>query len=218
MANTPRKLSVEIDPKVDMTKIRKEIEELSAKLREERRLAHEAAQELRDAIKSFKEAKREFLSNEEIALALRKLGKREMERYSSEIAKAIAEGTQAAYDRFDAIIAICMGTDPQSVRDGQRSLEDLLRNFIDRRGLPWQLVATDDAEWPEAFRGHGFSIRTNKDIAPDTALLVSSAIRGGKLVVNTQRITGLVQFDTAGGTAGFLEDAIPDNDDDSTPT
>lgn len=213
MAKQPREATVTVKPDIDLTKFREEAAEIIAKLKEERRLTHEAAQELREAAKEAKLARQELIEAKRDALKLdaatlqrelRTLGKREMDRYSSEITKAITDGTQAAYDRFDSITAICLGTDPESVRNGDKSLEELLRAFVHRRGLPYKIVPNDNDEWPEAFRALGISIRVHDSVKPGTALLVSSGTDpDGKVRVSAQAVEGLIPVEAFGHDAIF---------------
>lgn len=35
---------------------------------------------------------------------------------------------------------ICMGEDPQSVREGKKTIPDLIREFIAAKGLPYRLT------------------------------------------------------------------------------
>jgi hypothetical protein len=60
--------------------------------------------------------------------------------YKAELAKAIDEATERVYRRFDVLTEICLGQDPKSVRDGQTTVPDLLRDFIATKGLPYRLV------------------------------------------------------------------------------
>jgi hypothetical protein len=85
-----------------------------------------------------------------------------LEAYDKQLAIAIAEATQAAYDRFDTIAMICLGEDPESVREGKRSVTDLIRLYLKTKGLPWELVpvladraqmmAAEHPAAPDAFR------------------------------------------------------------------
>lgn len=194
-------------------RLKGEIETSVKKLEQLSREAHETAQELREAEKEARIARQELIEAKRDALTLdaatlqrelRTLGKREMDRYSSEITKAITDGTQAAYDRFDSITAICLGTDPESVRNGDKSLEELLRAFVHRRGLPYKIVPNDNDEWPEAFRALGISIRVHDSVKPGTALLVSSGTDpDGKVRVSAQAVEGLIPVEAFGHDAVF---------------
>lgn len=228
MARTPKEATVKVTPEVDLSKLRAETAEIAAKLKEERRLTHEAAQELREAAKEARAAKQELLDAKRDALTLdaavikrelRSVGRQEMARYSREITEAITTGTQAAYDRFDAITALCLGTDPESVRNGEKSLEDLLRSFIHRRGLPYKIVPNDNEEWPEAFRARGISIRVSDGIEAGSALLISTREGpGGKPEVSAQSITGLIPIDVYGSQAVFATPEDVPNEADTTTT
>ena len=85
-----------------------------------------------------------------------------LEAYSKKLNAAIADATKAAFDRFDTIAMICLGEDPDSVREGKRSVPDLIRLYLEDKRLPWKIVpiATDQAQMaaaehpaaPDAFR------------------------------------------------------------------
>jgi hypothetical protein len=41
---------------------------------------------------------------------------------------------------------ICMGEDPVSVREGKKTIPDLLREFIAAKGLPYRLTRIREGE------------------------------------------------------------------------
>lgn len=160
MARVPRgEAEINIKPKVDMSDIERRIASYKAdidtcteKMRTTAREAHEAVQELRETMKRYEDTKKAFLSEEELNIRLIALANDAQNHFVEETKKAIDIGTEACYRRFDAIAAILMGEDPQSVKEGRPSVVELLRHYIRTKGMPYKLVPTDNAELPEAFR------------------------------------------------------------------
>jgi hypothetical protein len=122
-----------------MADLEREIETLAA-LREATRAAREAAKDLRGEVKAAREFRREFLSTPELDARLAELTEAALASYDASIAKAIEDATQAVWNRFDTITMICMGEDPKSVREGRKTIPDLLREFIAAKGLPYRLT------------------------------------------------------------------------------
>lgn len=53
--------------------------------------------------------------------------------------------------RFDTITMIALGEDPASVRQGKKTVPDLIREFLAAKDLPYRLVRTrPDAGQKEA--------------------------------------------------------------------
>src|ERR1700689_1932630 len=107
-----------------MADLDREIETLTA-LREATRQAREAAKDLRAEVKAAREARREFFAAPELEARLAKLTKLTEEalaRYDGSIKQAIDGATQAVWNRFDTITMIALGEDPQSVREGKKTI------------------------------------------------------------------------------------------------
>ena len=119
--------------------LEREIETLAA-LREATRQAREAAKDLRAEMRSAREFRQEFLSTPELEARLGELTEDALKRYSESIQQQIEKATQAVWNRFDTITMICMGEDPQSVREGKKTVPDLIREFIAAKGLPYRLT------------------------------------------------------------------------------
>ena len=122
-----------------MADLEREIETLTA-LREATRQAREAAKDLRAEMRSAREYRQEFLAAPELDARLKELTEAALAAYDTGITKAIEEATQATWRRFDTITMICMGEDPQSVREGKKTVPDLIREFIAAKGLPYRLT------------------------------------------------------------------------------
>lgn len=126
-----------------MADLDKEIETLVA-LREATRQAREAAKDLRAEVKAAREARAAFFAMPELDARLGDLTEENLRRYSASIDEHIKKATEAVYNRFDTICMICMGEDPVSVREGRRTVPDLIREFIAAKGLPYRLTRIRD--------------------------------------------------------------------------
>ena len=122
-----------------MADLDREIETLTA-LREATREAREAAKDLRAEVKAAREFRREFLATPELDARLGELTEDALKRYSDSIQQQIEKATQAVWNRFDTIAMICLGEDPKSVREGKKTIPDLIREFIAAKGLPYRLT------------------------------------------------------------------------------
>ncbi len=122
-----------------MADLEREIETLTA-LREATREAREAAKDLRAEMRAARELRREFLGTPELDARLGELTEAALSRYSDGIDKQIKLATEAVWNRFDTITMICLGEDPQSVREGKKTIPDLIREFIAAKGLPYRLT------------------------------------------------------------------------------
>ena len=122
-----------------MTDLEREIETLTA-LREATRQAREAAKDLRAEMKTAREFRQEFFGTPELDARLKELTEAALASYDAGIKKAIEDATQAVWNRFDTITMICMGEDPQSVREGKKTIPDLIREFIAAKGMPYRLT------------------------------------------------------------------------------
>jgi|GEM_PF-5250340 len=126
-----------------MPDLDREIETLTA-LREATRQAREAAKDLRAEMRAAREFRREFLGTAELDTRLKELTEAALASYDRGIKKAIDDATAAVWNRFDTITMICMGEDPQSVREGKKTVPDLIREFIAAKGLPYRLTRVPD--------------------------------------------------------------------------
>lgn len=128
-----------------MADLDREIETLTA-LREATREAREAAKDLRAEMKAAREFRREFLATPELDARLGELTEAALKRYSDSIQQQIEKATQAVWNRFDTIAMICLGEDPKSVREGKKTIPDLIREFIAAKGLPYRLTRIREDE------------------------------------------------------------------------
>ena len=122
-----------------MADLEREIETLTA-LREATREAREAAKDLRAEMRAAREFRREFLGTPELDARLGELTEAALQRYSDSISEQIEKATEAVWNRFDVLATIAMGEDPQSVREGKKTVPDLIREFIAAKGLPYRLA------------------------------------------------------------------------------
>jgi hypothetical protein len=122
-----------------MSDLEREIETLTA-LREATREAREAAKDLRAEMKAAREFREKFFATPELEARLKELTEDALARYSDSIDKQIKLATEATWRRFDTITMICMGEDPQSVREGKKTVPDLIREFIAAKNLPYRLT------------------------------------------------------------------------------
>ncbi len=122
-----------------MADLEREIETLTA-LREATREAREAAKDLRAEMRAAREFRREFLGTPELDARLKELTEAALASYDAGIKKAVDDATQAVWNRFDTITMIALGEDPQSVREGKKTVPDLIREFIAAKGLPYRLA------------------------------------------------------------------------------
>jgi hypothetical protein len=125
-----------------MADMDREIETLIA-LREQTRLAHEAAKDLRAEIRAAREARKEFLAAPELEERLTALTREALDRYQDNIKEQIQKATEAVWNRFDTITMIALGEDPASVREGKKTVPDLIREFIAAKNLPYRLVRVE---------------------------------------------------------------------------
>ena len=132
-----------------MADLDREIETLTA-LREATREAREAAKDLRAEVKAAREFRREFLATPELDARLKELTEAALASYDAGIKKAVDDATQAVWNRFDTITMIALGEDPVSVREGKRTVPDLIREFIAAKDLPYRLTRIK-----EEGNGHG---------------------------------------------------------------
>jgi cobalamin biosynthesis protein CbiD len=122
-----------------VSELDREIETLMA-LREEIRRAHEVLKDLRAEIRAAREARKEFFAAPELEERLGKLTEEAMAAYADNVKQQIDRATEAVWNRFDTITMIALGEDPQSVREGKKTIPDLIREFIAAKGLPYRLT------------------------------------------------------------------------------
>jgi len=117
----------------------KEIETLIA-LREEIRRAHETLRDLRAEMKAARELRQSFFAAPELEQRLGALTESALAEYSVTVSEHIGKATEAVWNRFDVLAMIAMGEDPESVREGKKTVPDLLREYIATKGLPYRLT------------------------------------------------------------------------------
>jgi hypothetical protein len=131
-------------------------QELIDLLKAQREVIHEGRELLQDLRATVKEA-REYTGSEEIAKRINDTVKKGLEEYAEALNTAINQATEAVWNRFDVLMDIAMGEDPESVRKGNKTTEELLREYIRTKNLPFDLVVSTAAdiqtqEVPAAFR------------------------------------------------------------------
>lgn len=106
-------------------------------LKQATREAHEALRDLHRIQRDIdrKRTELEDAVTKSIESRINAAVKTGLEEYDASLKEAIKTGTQATYDRFDLIAAICMGEDKVSKREGKAPLDGLLRAYIASGGL-----------------------------------------------------------------------------------
>jgi hypothetical protein len=101
--------------------------------REVIRQLHEAQRDLRASIKEAKQAKvdvdkavSEDVLNGKIGTAIL----RGLESYDQALTEAIKDATEATYDRFDLLAAICLGEDFVAIQKGQKPTAELIKRYL----------------------------------------------------------------------------------------
>lgn len=110
--------------------------EASAELRKLITEAHQAIRDLRHEKKELRELRQSYLTNEDLKVKLDEAVGRGLATFNQALKSAIDDATQRVYDRFDTIMLICLGEDPVSVREGRRTVTELVTEFIRQRNLP----------------------------------------------------------------------------------
>lgn len=121
------------------------LEELPAQMLQLRELLTEGHGLVKDLDRLLREARELRRSlpdavNERIEKAVDK----GLTEYKDTLGKAIEDATSAVYDRFDTITMLLLGEDPKSVREGKATIPDLIRGYIESKGLPYRLVPTGE--------------------------------------------------------------------------
>lgn len=202
-----------------LTKLKADAEATIAKLQEAVREAHGSVSDLNLVLKRATEVRKEFLDSEELSDKLRNVAEGSAQRYLSAIDVAIDRATSSVYHRFDTIMMLCLGIDPQSVSEGRESVEQLIRTFIKQRKLPYDLYPNDNDALPEAFRRKGVRILADKTMPEGEGFLVKLGPNGEPEVVE---ISGLFDFGRPSslfGAIGVVNTIVPDDPEqvDDTP-
>lgn len=108
----------------------------AAELRQLLRQSHEAIRDLRAERRAFREERDAWLSGAELRAQLDKTTAEMIESFTSGVLESVEDATTKVYHRFDQIMMICLGEDPISVRDGKKTVIELVLEFIAARGLP----------------------------------------------------------------------------------
>lgn len=56
------------------------------------------------------------------------------QEYKEELGRAIEEGVNAIYERFEIVSALCLGKDYDSTQKGLKPLEELVTRYMESRG------------------------------------------------------------------------------------
>ena len=116
-----------------------DLEKMIAAMTEGRELVRELHTAVRDAkttMREWRETRERVLSSDEIQQALKDLTAEELIKYHDTLAKSIDDATERVNDRFDTIMMICMGEDPQSVKEGRKTVIQLIEDFVNAKRLP----------------------------------------------------------------------------------
>jgi hypothetical protein len=131
-------------------------QELRDLLMEQRKVIREGHALVKDMTRLIDEA-RKYTGSEEIRHRIEHTVEEGLKEYNDIQIASIEKGTAAVYARFDMLAAFLLGEDDASVRRGERSMPDLIREYLRTTKLPYELVAVEQAnqelqDVPPAFR------------------------------------------------------------------
>lgn len=115
---------------------RKTTEEEIADLRAATREAHEAIKGLKEWIKEARKVipEIETTARKHVDEHLAPVVKSETEKLTAAIDRAIIEADERVNRRFDQLTDILLGEDKRAKRTGKRSIPDLAKETVERRG------------------------------------------------------------------------------------
>ena len=102
--------------------------------------AHQAIRDLRQERKDLRRQREEFVNGEDIVRKLDRSVADGIKAYEDGMITAIRDATEKVYERFDTIMLVCLGEDPESVRKGKKSVTDLIREVIRAREMPIKIT------------------------------------------------------------------------------
>jgi hypothetical protein len=170
MAQEPRDLSLE----VKLKGLDEKIAELREVIREANGMLKDLDREKRNAANLITSR----LSADALEKAIGELIDEGLKKYDDSLAKAIDMSEKRIWNRFDLIVAIALGEDAQSVRQGKPSIDDLIRQHIAFHGpLPVRPPLPDKFDERVAHRlldQFGLEIRSDGKVPEGTMLVIGT--------------------------------------------
>lgn len=114
--------------------------EAAAKLRPLIREAHEAQKALNEERRALRLEREHFVSSRDLIVRLDNAVAEAISVYQDRTLKLIEETEDAMWRRFDTVMAIMFGEDPESVKNGNKSIIDLVKDFVKSRGIPIRMT------------------------------------------------------------------------------
>lgn len=121
-----------------------------ADLREENRKAHELLKDLRSERKRLTELRNDWVRTAYDELE-NKVGD-QINKFLDGLPSRLKDIEAAIYNRFDSIMMLVLGEDPQSIRQGKRTVVELVKEFISTKKLPIRI--TEEAHFLMNFETH----------------------------------------------------------------
>ncbi|HEV2175248.1 MAG TPA: hypothetical protein VGR71_16865 [Nitrospira sp.] len=104
-------------------------------LRELLRQTHEAISDLRRERAGLKRDRAEFVDSKDLIARLDKATGDGIKQFIDQMTAHIRETEETVTRRFDTILMICLGEEPSSVRKGERTVIELIREFVRSKKL-----------------------------------------------------------------------------------
>ncbi len=114
--------------------------EAAADLRDVIVTAHQLLGDLREEQKRLRTLRDQWVNEIGLQKQLDDAVRIGLTGFNESLTKAIDKSTQTVYDRFDEIMLICLGEDPQSVREGKHTVIELVKDFVYQRKLPIKIT------------------------------------------------------------------------------
>lgn len=115
-------------------------------------VAHQAIRDLKQEQRELKRQRDAFTSAEDLVKELDLRVATGIKKYEDGILEAIREAQQRVYRRFDQIMLVLLGEDPESVRSGKATVTQLAQELIRSRNLPVKLTEEIHVEMSPATR------------------------------------------------------------------
>lgn len=103
-------------------------------------IAHQALRDLKHEQRELIRKREAFTSADDLVKELDLKVATGIKSYEEGMLDAIAEAQQRVYRRFDQIMLILLGEDPESVRQGKTTVVQLVRELVQSRNLPVKIT------------------------------------------------------------------------------
>jgi hypothetical protein len=107
---------------------------------------HMAIRDLKREKKELKELRAQWLNSDELIAKINDTTSPAIEKFLAVLTDQVEQATEAVYRRFDTIMMICMGEDPESVKEGKITTLELMREFVKTRNLPISIMEVPHLE------------------------------------------------------------------------